>query len=98
MITRCDYYSLCWTVDVLYFKKFYFQFQHIKCKASLSHYFALGNEVKVANEVFREYEIKILNFLDEICQKECFQPKPKIGLLRATLVVIDYIQTFSHGC
>ena len=50
-------------------------------KASFSPYFALGNEVKapccvktveVANEVIREYEIKSLIFLDEICQKKVF--------------------------
>ena len=80
-----------------YFKKLYFKFQHIKCKASFSHYFALGNKVKVANEVFREYEIKILNFLDEIYRKNYFQSKQKIGLLRATLAVTDYIKLFHTG-
>ena len=106
MGVRCDYYSFCWTADVLYFKKLYFKFRHIKCKASFSHYFALGNKVKaifcvktieVANEVFREYEIKILNVLDEHCRKNYFQSKQKIGLLRATLVVTDYIKHFHTG-
>ena len=47
--------------------------------------------------MFREYEIRILNFLDEICRKNYFQSKQKIGLLRATLVVTDYIKLFHTG-
>ena len=47
--------------------------------------------------MLREYEIKILNFLDEIYRKNYFQSKQKIGLLRATLAVTDYIKLFHTG-
>ena len=62
---RWDYYSPLWIADIICFMFFPLKanFQHIKCKASISHYFALENEVKAiccvkTIEVANEYEIK----------------------------------------